>query len=295
MIDCGFPVASSLIVKVPMCSEVSGGVKVTSTLQLLPGARALSHWDLTANGAEVSSPVTMTLILDFFGLVFLIVSFSGLLTLPSVVLVPKLMVVGGLNDSVPSGVEVGVAVGVAVRVAVAVGVAVAVAVLVAVAVAVGVVDPVEVAVAVAVLVAVAVAVGVDDPVEVAVAVAVLVAVAVAVAVEVAPGEPVAVAVAVAVAVFVGVAVAVAVDVAPVVPVAVAVAVAVFVGVAVDVGVEVAPVGVPVGVGSVNGVGHVLPAGLTTVRNAAVLCSELAVLKSLLRTWYPFEVTGKSVE
>ena len=116
---------------------------------------------------------------------------------------------------------------------VAVVVAVAVAVLVAVAVAVGVpLVEVAVAVAVAVLVAVAVAVGVPL-VEVAVAVAVAVLVAVAVAV----GVPlVEVAVAVAVAVLVAVAVAVGV---PLVEVAVAVAVAVLVAVAVAVAVLVA--------------------------------------------------------
>jgi hypothetical protein len=47
---------------------------------------------------------------------------------------------------------------------------------------------------------------------------------------------------------------------------------------------VAPVAVAVGVGFTNGVGQVLPAGLTSVKNAAVLCSEFAVLKSLLKSW-----------
>ena len=211
---CGAPDALSLTINAPVCKVSSLGLKVTSTLQLLPGFKVLAHCFATANGAPVVvSLVTTTSIPECFESVFLIVT-SFLLVLPILVLSPKLTGFG-LNDSIPKGVGVDVGVGLAVAVAVAV------AVLVAVAVAVGV-PLVEVAVAVAVAVLVAVAVAVAVPlVEVAVAVAVAVLVAVAVAV----GVP---------------------------PVEVAVAVAVLVAVAV--GVAVAPVAVAVGVGLVNGVG-----------------------------------------
>ena len=62
-------------------------------------------------------------------------------------------------------------------------------------------------------------------------------------------------------------------------------------VAVAVAVAVAPVDVAVGVGLVNGVGHALPAGSSTVMNALVLLSPDALLKN----WNAFGVTGKSVE
>ena len=75
-----------------------------------------------------------------------------------------------------------------------------------------------------------------------------------------------------------------------------VGVTVAVRVTVAVGVAVAPVAVGDGVAVANGVGQVLPTGLTSVRNAEVLCSSFAVLKSVLASWYAFGVIGlKSVE
>lgn len=145
-------------------------MKVTETLQVLPGFKVFLHWLFTANGGEVVSPVIDTLIFELFELVFLIVRFFGLLFLPGDVLLPKLTVLG-LNDSVPIGVGVAVGVAVAVRVGVAVAVrvpevavavGVGVAVLVGVAVFVGV-PPVAVGVGVGVRDAVAVAVGVGVP------------------------------------------------------------------------------------------------------------------------------------
>ena len=121
---------------------VSVGLNVTSTLQLFPGFNVFAHCFLTAKGAAVVSPMTVTLIPECFESLFLIVS-SFLPVLPTLVLSPKFRVCG-LNDGMPKGVGVGdgvavmvgVAVAVAVLVAVAVGVAVAVLVAVAVAVAV---------------------------------------------------------------------------------------------------------------------------------------------------------------
>ena len=235
---------------------------MTSTLQLFPGFNVFMHCFLTANGAEVVSPVTITSIPECFESVFLIVT-SFLLVLPILVLSPKLTG-SGLNDSVPKGVavEVGVAVGGGGR-----GCrrrlgrgcrrrrsAARSQSLLRLPLQSWLLSRSPSAV---------------PPVEVAVAVAVLV------------GRH-----SVAVAVAVGV---------PAVAVAVAVAVLVAVG---DgrypsrrrrgrrrcypnrrrhrrsrtvVGVGVAPVAVAVGVGFMNGVGHVLPAGLISVRNAAVLC------------------------
>ncbi len=179
------------MVNCPLCAVVSVGLKVTDTLQLLPGANVLMHWLLAANGAAAVSPVIDISSLDFFELSFLIVIFLALLTLPTSVLSPKFKE-SGLNVSVPTpGVGVAVGVEVAVAVAVAVGVA-----LVAVGVEVGVAVTVVVAVAVgvAVLLGVAVLVDVADPVDVgvdvgvAVDVAVVVSVAVAVAVAVGVGD-----------------------------------------------------------------------------------------------------------
>src|SRR5258708_20865088 len=100
----------------PACGSVSVGVDVTLTLQVFPGANVLMHWLLTANGAEVVSPVIITLILELLELVFLIVTFFALLFLPTLFLLPK-FTGSGLNDRVPTP-AVGVAVGVGVAVAV---------------------------------------------------------------------------------------------------------------------------------------------------------------------------------
>src|ERR1035437_4454663 len=148
-ICCGAPASLSLMVNSPYCAVVLGGVKVTQTLQLFPGANVLMHWLLTANGATVVSPVIDMCILDLFELPFVLVTDSALLTLPTLVFLPNFKDLG-LNLSLSgSGVGVGVGVGVAVAVAVAVGVGVPpVGVAVAVLVAVGVAVAVEVGVAV---------------------------------------------------------------------------------------------------------------------------------------------------
>jgi hypothetical protein len=132
----------------PLRAVVSVGLKVTETLQLFPGANVLMHWLLTANGATVVSPVIDMWILDLFELLFVIVTDSAWLRLPTLVFLPNFKDLG-LNLSLSgSGVAVAVGVGVAVAVAVAVGVPVAVAVGVTVAVTVAVGETVAVAVAV---------------------------------------------------------------------------------------------------------------------------------------------------
>src|SRR5208283_1927042 len=132
--DCGEPVALSTIIRWPISAVVSSiGVKVTATLQLLPGASILSHRDFTAKTAGVAVSIsTLTAGPVFLWPLFLIVTSLALLGLPISFLSPKFSD-EGLIDSVPGVAE---AVGVAVRVAVAVAVAVGVAVRVAVAVAV---------------------------------------------------------------------------------------------------------------------------------------------------------------
>ena len=42
-IICGAPIASSLTINFPLCGLVSGGVKVTETSQVFPGANVLMH------------------------------------------------------------------------------------------------------------------------------------------------------------------------------------------------------------------------------------------------------------
>jgi len=157
---CGPPAALSMIVRVPVCGVVFGGLKVTDTLQLLPGLSFFRHCDFIANAPGVTLSIWMVRGRPVFFLPrFLITSVFGLLVFPTVVFVPNASV-GGLRLG---GKGAGVAVGVALGVAVAVAVAVRVAVAVAVAVRVGVPDD-----AVAVAVEVAVAVAVDVTVGVAV-------------------------------------------------------------------------------------------------------------------------------
>jgi len=147
-ICCGAPASLSLMVNSPYRFVVLGGVNVTETLQLFPGANVLMHWLLTANGATVVSPVIDMWILDLVELLFVIVTDSAWLRLPTLVFLPNFKDLG-LNLSLSgSGVAVAVGVGVTVAVAVAVGVPVAVAVGVTVAVTVAVGETVAVAVAV---------------------------------------------------------------------------------------------------------------------------------------------------
>jgi len=142
--DCGEPLALSKIIRLPVCAVVSStGLKVTESLQLLPGLSAFLHCDLTANtDGDAVAIVTVTGKPVFLVPSFLTVTVLGLLVFPTVVFVPK-STEDGLIDTIPTGV--GEAVGVAVIVGVAVGVA-----------------PVEVAVGVGEGVTVAVAVGVAD-------------------------------------------------------------------------------------------------------------------------------------
>ena len=165
--------ASSMIVSTAVCGEVSGGLKVTDTLQFLPGLRLLFLHDfLIANALDDTvSPEIFKIAPVFFLPSFLSVSDFGLLVFPT-------LVVAGKASPVPLMEMTGVGVGVGVRVVVAVCVAVAVAV--------GVGPPVDVEAAVLVGVAVAVDVALGVPVGVAVTVALAVAVGVD-AVEVAVG------------------------------------------------------------------------------------------------------------
>ena len=131
--------ASSMIVSTAVCGEVSGGLKVTDTLQFLPGLRLLFLHDFLIAYAldDTVSPEIFKIAPVFFLPSFLSVSDFGLLVFPT-------LVVAGKASPVPlmemTGVDVGV--GVDVRVIVVV------AVCVAVAVAVGVGPPVDVEMAV---------------------------------------------------------------------------------------------------------------------------------------------------
>src|SRR5260370_17263187 len=81
---CGAPDASSWTTKFPICRVVSGGVKVTNTLQVFPGANILMHMLLILNGAaSVVSPVIVTWFLEILELMFLIVTFFTFLVLPT--------------------------------------------------------------------------------------------------------------------------------------------------------------------------------------------------------------------
>ena len=263
---CGEPTTLSLISSSPVCSRPSVGLKVTRTLQLFPGSSGTVHSLVAANGRSVDTPVTDMTMPDFFELSFLMVTFLGLLVVSSRVFL-NFTSFGEIFSLVSTGVAVGVAVGVAETVGVGV------------AEIVGVADTVGVDVTLGV----AVRVALGDGLEVAVGVLVALTDGLGVAVRVTLDDGLGVILVVGVALRVAVAVGVA---DPPIPVAVAVAVAVGVAVA------VAPVAVAVGVGFTNGVGHVLPTGSSTVRNALV--APLFIAASF-NTWNPFEVTGKSCE
>ena len=117
----------SKIIRVAACGVVSGGLKVTDTLQLFPGLRVFLHCDLIAKAPAVTVCIWIVSDGPFFFAVFLIFSVLGLLVLPTGVVVPNASV-GGITcggKGVADGVGVGVAVAVTVGVAVAVRVAVA--------------------------------------------------------------------------------------------------------------------------------------------------------------------------
>jgi hypothetical protein len=140
----------SEIIKLPFRSVVSAGLKVTDTLQLLPGASVFWHSDFTENtDGDAPSISIVTAVPVFLLPLFLIVTDFELLVFPTVVLAPKSRE-EGLIVITPGGVGEGVGVCVAVEVAVAVApVAVAVGVALRVAVGVAVLDPLEEAVGVA--------------------------------------------------------------------------------------------------------------------------------------------------
>jgi hypothetical protein len=72
--------ALSKTINDPVAGVVSVGVNVTLILQLFPGASTFSmHFDVTANGGNAVSLMTVTLIWDFFPSMFLIVTFFALL------------------------------------------------------------------------------------------------------------------------------------------------------------------------------------------------------------------------
>ena len=53
-IICGEFAALSKIISVAACGAVSGGLKVTDTLQVFPGLRVFLHCDLIANAPAVT-------------------------------------------------------------------------------------------------------------------------------------------------------------------------------------------------------------------------------------------------
>jgi hypothetical protein len=107
-----------MIVSTAVCGEVSGGLKVTDTLQFLPGLRLFLHDFLIANALDDTvSPEIFKIAPVFFLPSFLSVSDFGLLVSP----VP-LMEMTGVDVGVGVDVRVIVVVAVCVAVAVAVGV-----------------------------------------------------------------------------------------------------------------------------------------------------------------------------
>ena len=89
VIVCGVPTTLSKIISVPLCGVVFGGVKVTTTLQLLPGASVLRHCDLTANGGVAVSIWIIAERCELLLLAFLSEIFLGLLVFPTTVPVPN--------------------------------------------------------------------------------------------------------------------------------------------------------------------------------------------------------------
>jgi len=90
---------------------VSGGVKVTDTLQLLPGASVFSHSDLTANtGGHAFQLSTLTARRIFFLPAFVIVTVLGALVFPTFTVFPNASEWGLMVSFAEVGV--GVAVGV---------------------------------------------------------------------------------------------------------------------------------------------------------------------------------------
>jgi hypothetical protein len=112
--DCGEPVTLSLISRFALCGVVSGGVKVTDTLQLLPGMSDVSaHSDDTANAdgdGDTLSPSMLTARPVFLLPAFLIVTVLGLLVFPTVTLFPNASEAGLIVSFSEIGVGVAVAV-----------------------------------------------------------------------------------------------------------------------------------------------------------------------------------------
>jgi len=108
---CGEPVALSKIIRLPVSAVVSStGLKITETLQLLPGLSVFLHCDFIANtDGDAVSIVTVTAKPVFLLPSFVILTDLDLLVFPTAVFVPKSTEVG-LIDTIPTGV--GVAVGV---------------------------------------------------------------------------------------------------------------------------------------------------------------------------------------
>src|SRR5271154_1557117 len=83
---CGELGASSTIVRVPSCEMVLVGLKVTDTLQLLPGLRTFSHCDFIANcGGDALSIAILSGMLRLRP-EFVIVTVLGLLEVPMLTL-----------------------------------------------------------------------------------------------------------------------------------------------------------------------------------------------------------------
>jgi len=109
--DCGEPITLSTIFRLPVCRVVFAGVKVTDTLQLLPGASVSSHPDLTANtGGDALSLSMLTAKPFFFLPAFVIVTVLGALVVPTTTVFPNTSELGLIVSFAEIGV--GVAVGV---------------------------------------------------------------------------------------------------------------------------------------------------------------------------------------
>ena len=86
---CGEPTTSSSIIRLPFCGVVSVGLKVTDTLQLLPGFRVLSHCDFTTNTDGDALSICILTDKVFFLPAFLIFTVLAALVPPTIVVSPN--------------------------------------------------------------------------------------------------------------------------------------------------------------------------------------------------------------
>src|SRR5271156_4645409 len=91
---CGELGASSTIVRVPSCEMVLVGLKVTDTLQLLPGLRTFSHCDFIANCCGDALSIAILSGMLRLRPEFVIVTVLGLLVVATRTLLPNASVSG---------------------------------------------------------------------------------------------------------------------------------------------------------------------------------------------------------